>query len=417
MHNNYTVGIRRFLIYLMLTMLYAGPIQADTAPPADAADGPPAKKLSAEELDDLVAPIALYPDALVAQILPASTLPLEIVEAARYVKEQGGKVTEVPDKGWDQSIISLLEVPAVLEMMNEKLSWTVELGDAVFAQQGDVMDAMQRVRKAAQAAGKLESNDKQVVVVEKEVVTIVQAQPEVIYVPTTYYVPSTTTTVVAYSYPDPYASFALGLIVGVAISNNHWGYSHIGWGGHSVHHSYRGGGHGRGGHGGTWKPSHRARTQYNSRRNISTRQARGLPAGRGTNRPATRPAGQVGSRPSTANRPASRPSTTNRPASRPSGQVGSRPSTTNRPAARPSTQPASRPASRPASQPASRPASRPSTQSRPASGSSSRLGNRPSSFGGARSSGRNARMNSSRGYSSRGGGGSRGRGGGGRGRR
>lgn len=407
MHNNeeYAVRIPRYLIFLTLLLLFTGPAQAETAPTEAA---PAEKLLSAAELDDLVAPIALYPDALVAQILPASTLPLEIVEAARYVKEQGGKVTEVPDKGWDQSIIALLEVPMVLEMLNEKLSWTVQLGDAVFAQQNDVMDAVQRVRKAAQDAGKLESNDKQTVVVEKDVITVVQAQPEVIYVPTYYYVPSTTSTVTVYSAPDPYVSFTLGLIVGAAISNNHWHYHHIGWHSHHVYHhhrGYRGGRH-------WWKPSHRARTQHNARRNTAARRARGLPAGRGTNRPATRPSGQVGAR-QARGLPAGRG--TGRPAKRPSGQVGARPST--RPASRPSSQAGARPSTRPASRPSGQAGARPSTQARPARQPATRSTNRSSStrssaFGGSRSSGRSTRMNSSRGFSSRGGGGGRARGGG-----
>ena len=379
MHNNYTVGIPRFLMFLALTMLYAGSIQAETAP-SEAATAE--TLLSATELDDLVAPIALYPDALVAQILPAATLPLEIVEAARYVKEQGGKVTEIPEKGWDQSILALLEVPPVLEMLNDKLSWTVQLGDAVFAQQDDVMDAVQRVRKAAKEAGKLESNDKQVVVVEKEVITIVQAQPEVIYVPTYYYVPSTTVVVQAYPAPDPYVSFTLGLIVGAAISNNHWNHHHMGWSSHSVNH-YHHGNRGGGRHG--WNPSQRARTQHNARRNTSARQAKGLPAGRGTSRPASRPSG-------------SRPS-----GSRPSGQAGTRPSS------RPSGQAGARPSSRPTSRPSSQPSTRSTTRSTSRSSSS-----RSSAFGGSRSSGRSTRMNSSRGSSSRsrGGGGGRSRGGG-----
>ena len=181
--------------------------------------------LNSTELDDLVAPIALYPDAMISHILPAATQPLQIVQAARYIKENGGTVDSVPQNDWDPSIKALLEAPTILNNMNEKLSWTVELGDAVIAQQNDVLAAIQRVRIAAQNAGKLESNDKQIIIVEQEVIKIEPAQPQVIYVPQYYYVPSTHSTVVVhdhYSDEAAFVGFTMGLIIGAAIYDDHW---------------------------------------------------------------------------------------------------------------------------------------------------------------------------------------------------
>lgn len=189
--------------------------------------------LNSTELDDLVAPIALYPDAMISHILPAATQPLQIVQAARYIKENGGTVDSVPQNDWDPSIKALLEAPAILNNMNEKLSWTVELGDAVIAQQDDVLTAIQRVRVAAQNAGKLESNDMQIIIVEQEVIKIEPAQPQVIYVPQYYYVPSTHTTVVVhdhYAGEAAFIGFTMGLIIGAAIVDDHWHHHHyVNW--------------------------------------------------------------------------------------------------------------------------------------------------------------------------------------------
>jgi len=199
------------------------------------------KTFKQEELDQLLAPIALYPDSLVAQILMASTYPLEVVEAARWAKAnpglKGDALTSALEKeDWDPSVKSLVNFPQVLEMMNEKLDWTQKLGDAFLAQQKDVMDTVQKLRQTAQAQGNLKSSEEQKVVVEKETKTIIieSANPQVVYVPT--YNP----TVVYgawpypayppyYYYPPGYAasaalfSFGVGVAVGAA-----WGYA---WGG------------------------------------------------------------------------------------------------------------------------------------------------------------------------------------------
>ena len=191
-----------------------------------------------EELDQVLAPVALYPDSLLAQILMASTYPLEVVQADRWAKQntnlKGDALTAALEKQqWDPSVKSLVNFPQVLAMMSEKLDWTQKLGDAFLAQQKDVMDTVQGLRKKAMDAGNLQTTKEQQVIVEKETIIIESASPQVIYVPT--YNP----TVVygawpypayppAYYYPPGYVAgtalpaFGVGVAAGSA-----WGY---GWG-------------------------------------------------------------------------------------------------------------------------------------------------------------------------------------------
>jgi hypothetical protein len=208
-----------------------------------------AKTFKQEELDQLVAPIALHPDSLISQILMASTYPLEIVLAARWAKQneklKGDALAAALEKeDWDPSVKSLVNFPQVLQMMSEKLDWTAKLGDAFLAQQKDVMDTIQKLRKKAEAAGNLKTTQEQKVIVEKETQTIIiePANPQVVYVPA--YNP----TVVYgawpypayppyYYYPPGYVpgaalfSFGMGVAVGAA-----WGYAwgHCNWGGGDV---------------------------------------------------------------------------------------------------------------------------------------------------------------------------------------
>ena len=126
-----------------------------------AQSGAEEKTFSQEELDQLVAPIALYPDSLLAQILMASTYPLEVVQAERWVKAnqklKGDALTTALEKeNWDPSVKSLVNFPQVLDMMNEKLDWTQKLGDAFLAQQKDVMATVQKLRPEGQGAGQPE---------------------------------------------------------------------------------------------------------------------------------------------------------------------------------------------------------------------------------------------------------------------
>jgi hypothetical protein len=148
------------VLTLALAPLAGRPAWAQDQQPAATAPQQQAQLLDAGQLDQLVAPIALYPDTLLAQVLMASTYPLEVVQADRWAKAnkklKGDKLTEALSKqDWDASVKQLVSTPTVLDMMNTQLDWTQQLGDAVLAQQADVMDAIQRLRTKAQANGKL----------------------------------------------------------------------------------------------------------------------------------------------------------------------------------------------------------------------------------------------------------------------
>ena len=242
----------RMIWSMLAAVLIVGialPAEQAAAPAQPPAQAQPFKP---EELEQIVAPIALYPDSLLAQVFMASTYPLEIVQAARWQKEhpdvKGDAVAKAVEKEtWDASVKSLIAFPEVLTMMNEKLDWTQKLGDAFLAQQKEVMDAVQRLRVKAKEAGNLKSGKEQTVKTEPapagapapQVIIIESKDPEVIYVPT--YNP----TVVYgawpypayppyYYYPPYYApgaaffSFSVGVIVGGAI----WG--NCNWGGNDI---------------------------------------------------------------------------------------------------------------------------------------------------------------------------------------
>jgi len=150
------------------------------------------ENISKEEIEQLVAPIALYPDPLLAQILMASTYPLEIVSAARFVRENPDLKNNALEEAllkqpWDESVKSLVAMPQVLAMLNEKLDMTQKLGDVFLAQQKNVLHAIQSLRNRAQDAGNLQSSKEQVVNVQEEgdssYISIEPADPEVVYVP------------------------------------------------------------------------------------------------------------------------------------------------------------------------------------------------------------------------------------------
>jgi hypothetical protein len=209
---------------------------------AETPTAPAAPTFAAEEIEQIVAPIALYPDSLLAQVFMASTYPLEIVEAARFA-EQNPKLKDtaldeaLKGKTWDPSVKSLVSFPQVLTMMNEKLDWTQKLGDAFLAQQKDVMDAVQRLRAKAHAEGNLESTEQQKVIVQEapptEVrveqapteVVVQQAPPTTIVIqqtnPEVVYVPAYNPTVVygPWPYPayPPYYYYPPGYIAGSAL--------------------------------------------------------------------------------------------------------------------------------------------------------------------------------------------------------
>ena len=197
-----------------------------------------------EEIEQLVAPIALYPDALVAQVLMASTYPLEVVQAARWSKAN----PELKDKAlqdalekqpWDPSVKSLTAFPGTLAMMSERLDWTQKLGDAFLAQQKEVLAAVQQLRSRAQAAGNLKSTKEQKVTTEQQngttVIKIEPADPQVVYVPaynsTVVYWPWPYPAYPPYYWPPPvyyppgtvFFGFTVGIAIGAAWGGCHWG--------------------------------------------------------------------------------------------------------------------------------------------------------------------------------------------------
>jgi len=210
------------------------PVAATAVP---AAQPTATKSFSQQDMDQLLAPIALYPDALLAQIFMASTYPLEVIEASRWSKANPkvtGKALEdaMAKMSWDPSVKSLTSVPQVLEQMNDKLEWMQKLGDAFLAQQSDVFDTVQSLRAKAAAAGNLKSTDQQVVKTEvqesKTIYVVESPKTEVVYVP--IYNPTVVYGTWWYSYPPyymyppayvypPYVGFTAGIIVGAAI----WG--------------------------------------------------------------------------------------------------------------------------------------------------------------------------------------------------
>lgn len=170
-------------LLLAVAVLFASPLSAQisskpVAPPVQL----DSKKLTVEELSQLLAPIALYPDALIGLILPASTVPSDIVLAARYLKA-GGSPTTVESQAWDDSVKALARYPEVLAWLDENLEWTSSVGEAFVEQPTEVMVAIQMLRKQAKAAGNLADTPQQNVIAEEDVIRIIPADPEVIYVP------------------------------------------------------------------------------------------------------------------------------------------------------------------------------------------------------------------------------------------
>ena len=211
--------------------------------PAAGTEAPKATK-TPDQLDSLVAPIALYPDPLLAQVLAASTYPLEIVQCARWLKENpkltGENLTKAAAKQpWDASVAALVAFPDALKFLDSNLQWTQDLGNAFLDQQGEVMDAVQRMRKKAKDSGKLESTKEQKVEVKtvesKTVVVIQPSDPQVIYVPS--YNPTVVYGPPVYAYPPvtyPYgavaATAAISFGVGVAMGAMWGGCCHGGYG-------------------------------------------------------------------------------------------------------------------------------------------------------------------------------------------
>src|SRR6266545_1768008 len=166
--------------------------QDATIPPPQTAPRQNRAAFTQQELDQMLAPIALYPDSLLSQILMAATYPLEVIEAARWSKANPSlkgeqAVQAVTQNAWDPSVKSLVAFPQILQMMDEHLNWTERLGDAFLAQQAQVMDTVQNLRKKAYEAGNLKSSDQVRVDQQGQTIVIEQPNPQVVYVP--YYDP------------------------------------------------------------------------------------------------------------------------------------------------------------------------------------------------------------------------------------
>ncbi|MGY3513746.1 DUF3300 domain-containing protein [Bradyrhizobium lupini] len=273
---------------LLLAMPVAAVAQTADAPAAPSSGvqtaGKPlsaAELLKPEQLEALVAPIALYPDELLANVLAASTYPLEVVQADRWLKERktlkgDALKTEVEKQPWDDSVKALASTAEALAMMSDKLDWTRALGDAVLAQQSDVMDAVQRLRTKAYDNKKLVTTTQQKVTVKTEesrqVVVIEPAVPDTMYVP--YYEPATVYGAWPYTeYPPYYFGYpsyigagvvAAGLAFGTAWAIGRWGNYWGGgcnWGNRNVYINHRTTNIGTG-----WQhnPSHRQGVRYNN---------------------------------------------------------------------------------------------------------------------------------------------------------
>jgi len=404
-----------------------------TAPPAAASD---TAKLPMAQLEALVAPIALYPDPLLAQTLVASTYPLEIIQLQQWMAKHPGikdkaLADSVAKQPWDPSIQSMAVVPDVVKRLADDIQWTTELGNAFLAQQSDVMNAVQVMRKKAVDKGALTSNEQQKVdtqVVEKQTVIVVQpTNPEVVYVPV--YTPTVVYGPPVYPYPPIYyppppppGAYLVAFTVGVMWRSAVWGGSccYAGWGHSNTiiinnNNHYNQINHYGGGGNNNWQhnPQHRGGAPYPNQ-NVANKYGGGGQGQRGAGAGAsTRPAGGAGAAggrsPTAGTQPAGgaggrTPSAGTQPAG---GAGGRTPSAGTQPAGGAGRQP-------------------PTANVQPSGGArGDQIGGRdvPSSRGGQSGfsggqggySGSSARASSSRGASSMGGGGG-GRGGGGGGR-
>jgi hypothetical protein len=238
------------LLLPMLPQSVSAAQEQDAQAPAQSSQAPPYTQQTPDQLQQLVAPIALYPDSLVAQVLAASTFPAELVEADRWVQAnpdlKGDALAQAVDKqSWDPSVKALTAFPTVLGNMDKNISWTSSLGDAYYNQEQGVMDAIQVMRQKAQQAGNLKDTPQQTVQTQDSNIVIQPTQPDVVYVPA--YDPW-----LVYGYPVaawpgwyPYPGiwwggpslywggigFGIGFYGGFGWGWGHWG---VGWGGRTV---------------------------------------------------------------------------------------------------------------------------------------------------------------------------------------
>jgi uncharacterized protein DUF3300 len=362
-----------------------------------------------EQLDALLAPIALYPDALLTQVLMASTFPLQVVSAGRWLEDPANKplsgdalAKALGPQTWDPSVKSLVPFPSVLALLNSNLDWTQQLGYAFADQQAAVMDSVQRLRAQAQTVGNLKTTEQQIVRAEKQVIIIEPARPTIVYVPS--YNP-----VVVYgawpypAYPPVYLPpppgyvFGTALVSGIAfatgvvIVGSLWGWAQPGWGRGYVNVNVK-----------HYNSINVNRTQINSNIWKSNRPA-GRPAGftRPPNGPVGQPARPGGLPANAVGRPNVNVSAT--AVNRPAKPAGAQSSPTNRPGGVNTGQANTGNRPNPGQVPANRPSGSPPASARPATGSPAQRPaptRQPEAFKGL-DSGRLAAQNGARGNQSR----------------
>src|SRR5437764_4633973 len=397
---------------------------------------PPAEKIPPDQLDSLVAPIALYSDPLLAQTLAASTYPLEIIQLEQWLErnknlKDKALADAVEKQNWDPSVQAMAAFPEVLTRLASNVSWTTDLGNAFLAQQSDVMDAVQRMRGKAESKGTLKTSAQQKVeskTVEggKQVIVVEPAQPDVVYVPSydpevVYGAAPAAYPYYPYTYPGYYpgmglawgaAGFALGAWAGGNWGNCDWGHGDVNINNNNNfnRNANRNVNRGQAGQGNRWQhnPPHRGNAPYGNRQTANKFGGQGA---------ANRPGGGAGTRPGGGGAGiAGGGAAGTRPGG---GGAGARPGGGGGAGARPggggaSTRPGGGSASRPSTKPATRPSAGGGANNvgnrSVSSGASSRGGSFGSGGGGR--SGNSARASSSRGGSSMGGGSGYSRGGG-----
>ena len=236
-------GLARVTASIVLLSFIACAAQEQAPPPQAPPPTPmsPAALFSPRQLDQMLAPIALYPDSLIAQILMAATYPLEVVEADRWLQVPANAALKgnalagaLQEQPWDPSLKSLVPFPRILKMMDDNLEWTEKLGDALLAQQADVMDSVQRLRRSAKAAGGLASTAQQMVTTQNDIVGIEPATPAVVYVPC--YNPALVYGVWPWPEYPPYFWPCGGFVwIGVPVVYPLWGWCHWHWRHHRLH--------------------------------------------------------------------------------------------------------------------------------------------------------------------------------------
>jgi hypothetical protein len=245
------LGRTILVLILIVTLAGDGTGLSQTSQQSAAPSQSAGAALTPDQLDALVAPIALYPDPLLSQTLVASTYPLEVIQLQQWMATnkdlKGSALTDaVKKQDWDPSIQALASLPEVAKLLAENIKWTTDLGNAFLAQQSDVMEAAQRMRKKAKDAGNLKSSEQQKVetkvVEQKNVIVIEQANPQVVYVPSynptvVYGPPVYAYPPIAYPPPGYYAagmaiSFGVGIAMGAAMGGG-WGWG-CGWGHNDV---------------------------------------------------------------------------------------------------------------------------------------------------------------------------------------